>query len=191
MALDASLDVQPGDDDDQNESVPADWRSGEALNLGVQQAVERKADMRLRGLRLPDGRAAQLVSGELAQLNAFEVEQEVLRRTAPEKALTLAARRAQSLVGQTIDASTLLRRAFSAIDLIMPATLSRAAYLGAPLSGGKGFGELRTGDLLFSAAVTKKGEPRLRAPAFILRKNVTSGLIPTAAPPCFRCVRRP
>ena len=40
------------------------------MNLGVQQAVERKADMRLRGLRLPDGRAAQLVSGELAQLNA-------------------------------------------------------------------------------------------------------------------------
>lgn len=176
LALDASLDVQPGDDDDQNESVPADWRSGEALNLGVQQAVERKADMRLRGLRLPDGRAAQLVSGELAQLNAFEVEQEVLRRTAPEKALTLAARRAQSLVGQTIDASTLLRRAFSAIDLIMPATLSRAAYLGAPLSGGKGFGELRTGDLLFFGSRDEEGRATIESAGIYLEKKRYVGI---------------
>lgn len=136
LALDPTLDqIQ-----DAGEEAAASKAVGESLNL---------RDMRGKGLRLPDGRAARLVSGDLTPLGDFELQAEAFRRETPAKALGAAASHAEKLVGLQMSDADLLRAAFASIDLVLPATLERTAYLGAPLSGGKNFKELRAGDMLF------------------------------------------
>ena len=137
---------------------------------------EPLSDMRGRGLRLPDGRAARLIKGTLTPLNDFEIDSETLRRANPDKALAMVAKHAEALVGESMDVSTLLRRAFSSIDLILPDTLSRAAYLGAPLSGGRNGGELRAGDLLFFGSRDKEGMPTISDAGIYLGKGVYVGI---------------
>lgn len=153
-----------------------DEETSSRSNEVVRGKRESVSDMRGRGLRLPDGRAARLIKGTLTPLNDFEIESETLRRANPDKALAMVAKHAEALVGESMDVSTLLRRAFSSIDLILPDTLSRLAYLGAPLSGGRNGSELRAGDLLFFGSRDKEGMPTISDAGIYLGNGVYIGI---------------
>lgn len=130
----------------------------------------------------PDAKRGWVSAEDAEKLYDFQVREENARREDPVRFLNSVSGTAAMLAGTPAraggatsfeaDGAGLAAAAFFLHDLILPQEADRQAYLGAPLSGGKGWRELKAGDLLFFGTPgAGKVKPRVKAEAVSLGKS--------------------
>lgn len=107
----------------------------------------------------PDAKRGWVSAKDAEKLYDFQAREENARRADPVRFLKSVSASAAMLAGTParahgatslgVDGAGLAATAFFLHDLIIPVEADRQAYTGAPLSGGKGWRELKAGDLLF------------------------------------------